>query len=154
MQRLVTDRVDRLLGTPPREWIGFMFGGVTDGALGLGGPRETAFGCSGAGCPVSLASPDADLSMDVTLTKMSRALPGQGPTDMICDLIRSELGVDLAGHPSPAPKGFLMQKVYLLLSATALCLAAACGGEGADPEPNGGDAGDSGETVTSPTATP
>ncbi len=93
MQRLMTDEVDRVLGTPIRKGVGFFFGGSTDGVHGPMGPRESAFGHPGAGGSVGFADPDVGLSVGVTLNKMAFGLPGEGVTDEICDLIRSELGV-------------------------------------------------------------
>jgi CubicO group peptidase (beta-lactamase class C family) len=93
MRRLMTQEVDRVLGSPTPKGVGFFLGGSTAGNAGLIGPRETAFGHPGAGGSVAFCDPEAGLSVGLTMTKMQFGLPGQGPNQEICDLIRSELGV-------------------------------------------------------------
>jgi CubicO group peptidase (beta-lactamase class C family) len=94
MQKLQTASVDRVLGTAIRKNTGFFLGGVgpdLNGNLVHGplGPRETAFGHSGAGGSVGFADPEIGLGVAVTVNKMSYPLPGEGVTLEICDLIRS-----------------------------------------------------------------
>jgi CubicO group peptidase (beta-lactamase class C family) len=94
MQELQTDEVDQVLGYAIRKNTGFFLGGLgpdLDGNLvhGAMGPRETAFGHSGAGGSTGFADPDVGLGMAVTLNKMSYPLPGEGVTQEICDLVRS-----------------------------------------------------------------
>lgn len=93
MRRLMTNEVDRVLGSPTPKGVGFFLGGSTAGNAGLIGPRDTAFGHPGAGGSVAFCDPEAGLSVGLTMTKMQFGLPGQGPNQEICDLIRSELGV-------------------------------------------------------------
>lgn len=94
MQRLMTDQVDLVLGTPVRKGIGFFFGGETNGVAGPMGRRLTAFGHPGAGGATAFADPEVGLSIAVTINKMAFALPGQGATEEICNLIRKELNAE------------------------------------------------------------
>ena len=94
MQRLVTDAVDIVLGTPVRKGIGFFFGGETNGVVGPMGRRTTAFGHPGAGGATAFADPEVGLSIAVTINKMAFGLPGEGATDEICNAIRKELGAE------------------------------------------------------------
>jgi CubicO group peptidase (beta-lactamase class C family) len=80
MQRLMTADADRVLGTPVRKGIGYFFGGVMGGIHGPTGPRETAFGHSGAGGSVAFADPEVGMSVAVTLNKVAYPLPGEGVT--------------------------------------------------------------------------
>ena len=94
MQKLQTDDVDRVLGTAIRKNTGFFLGGIgpdLSGGLvhGALGPRESAFGHSGAGGSVGFADPEIGLGMAVTVNKMAYPEPGTGVTLEICDLIRS-----------------------------------------------------------------
>jgi CubicO group peptidase (beta-lactamase class C family) len=93
MRRLMTQEIDRVLGSPTPKGVGFFLGGSTAGNAGLIGPRDTAFGHPGAGGSVAFCDPEAGLSVGLTMTKMQFGLPGEGPNQEICDLIRSELGV-------------------------------------------------------------
>jgi CubicO group peptidase (beta-lactamase class C family) len=94
MQRLMTDQVDIVLGSPVRKGIGFFFGGETNGVAGPMGRRLTAFGHPGAGGATAFADPEVGLSIAVTINKMAFALPGQGATEEICNAIRKELGAE------------------------------------------------------------
>jgi CubicO group peptidase (beta-lactamase class C family) len=94
MYQLVTDGVDIVIGVPIRKAVGFFLGGEQDGIHGPIGARTTAFGHPGAGGSVAFADPETRLSVAVTLNKMQYPNPGEGTTLEICDLIRSELGVD------------------------------------------------------------
>lgn len=94
MQRLMTEEVDRVLGTPGRKGIGFFFGGETNGVAGPMGRRTTAFGHPGAGGSIGFADPEVGISIGVTINNMAYGLPGTGATDEICDLIRKELGAE------------------------------------------------------------
>ena len=94
MQRLMTEQVDIVLGTPVRKGIGFFFGGETNGVAGPMGRRLTAFGHPGAGGATAFADPDVGLSIAVTINKMAFGLPGEGATDEICNLIRKELDAE------------------------------------------------------------
>ena len=91
MQRLMTEQVDIVLGTPVRKGIGFFFGGETNGVAGPMGRRLTAFGHPGAGGATAFADPEVGLSIAVTINKMAFGLPGEGATDEICAAIRKEL---------------------------------------------------------------
>ncbi len=93
MQKLVTDKIDLVIGRPMNKGIGFMLGGARDGIHGPIGPRLTAFGHSGAGGSIAFADPEVGLAIAVTLNKMEFELPGKGRALEICDLIRNELGV-------------------------------------------------------------
>ncbi|MGI8551774.1 MAG: hypothetical protein ACR2PL_13455, partial [Dehalococcoidia bacterium] len=93
MQQVLTEQMDRVLMLPMPKGIGFMFGGVRDGVVGVFGPRRTAFGHSGAGGSTAFADPEPGLAIAVTLNMMQMSLQGEGPTFEICDLIRKELGV-------------------------------------------------------------
>src|SRR5581483_9114144 len=91
MQRILTADTDRVLMIPIRKGVGFMMGGPTNGATGVFGPRETAFGHSGAGGSTAFADPEAGLAVAVTINKMQMTLQAEGPTFAICQLIRQEL---------------------------------------------------------------
>lgn len=93
MQRLVTEDVDRVLLSPVRKGIGFFFGGDTNGVPSAMGPRTTAFGHPGAGGSTAFCDPEVGLSVAVISNKMAFALPGEGATEEITNLIRAELGV-------------------------------------------------------------
>ena len=93
MQRLVTDDMDIVIGTPVNRGIGFALGGEINGITGPIGPRKTAFGHGGAGGSIAFADPEANLAVAVTLNKMDFAAPGTGRALEICDLIRTELGI-------------------------------------------------------------
>jgi CubicO group peptidase (beta-lactamase class C family) len=87
MQRLMTDDIDVVLGSPEKKGIGFYLGGL--GGERPFGPRLTSFGHLGAGGSVGFADPETGLSVAITVNKM-------GSSDRrleICDLIRTELGV-------------------------------------------------------------
>jgi CubicO group peptidase (beta-lactamase class C family) len=92
MQRILTADVDRVLMMPIRKGVGFMMGGPMNGVTGVFGPRETAFGHSGAGGSTAFADPEAGLAVAVTINKMQMTLQAEGPTHAICQLIRQELG--------------------------------------------------------------
>lgn len=94
MQRVLTRDVDRVLMLPIPKGIGFMMGGTWAGVPGTFGPRETAFGHSGAGGSTAFADPEVGLAVAVTVNKMQPSLQGEGPTLEICQLIRRELGVE------------------------------------------------------------
>lgn len=92
MTRLMSDDLDVVLGMVSRKGIGFYLGGPEMESYG---PRESAFGHSGAGGSVGFADPDVGLSVGVTLNKMVFAMnPEENRTLEICDLIRKELGVN------------------------------------------------------------
>jgi CubicO group peptidase (beta-lactamase class C family) len=96
MQTVQTRDVDIVLGTPILKSTGFMLGGPTvnlagETVHGPAGPRRTAFGHSGAGGSIGFADPELGLGVAVTLNKMAFAMPGEGTTVEICDLIRSAL---------------------------------------------------------------
>ena len=93
MQRVLTAAPDKVIFMPVRKGVGFMMGGSTNGVTGVFGPRETAFGHSGAGGSTAFADPQPGLGIAVTLNKMQMTLQAEGPTQEICNLIRSELGV-------------------------------------------------------------
>ena len=93
MQRLITEDIDIVIGTKSRKGIGFFLGGSVEGVMGPQGPRETAFGHTGAGGSIGFADPEVNLSIAVTLNKMEFAAPRTGRTLEICNLIRAELGV-------------------------------------------------------------
>lgn len=86
------DRV--LFDMPFRRGVGYIMGGRNGGVYGPMGPRETAFGHDGAGGSIAFADPEVGLSVAVTLNKMHVALPGEGPTFEVCELIRTELGLN------------------------------------------------------------
>lgn len=90
----VTFDVDRVLMEPRGKAAGYMLGGVIDDVVGTFGPRETAFGHSGAGGSTAFADPEVGLSIAVTLNMMQNSLQGEGPTFEIAELIRGELGLD------------------------------------------------------------
>ena len=93
MRRVMTEDVDRVLGTPVTKGIGFFCGGsVRGGVVGPMGPRKTAFGHAGAGGAMGFCDPEINLAVGITMNNMLMAAPGQGPTQEICDLIRAELG--------------------------------------------------------------
>lgn len=90
MQRLMTDMRDLVLG-PSRMGIGFFLGSP----YMVFGPRETSFGHSGSGGSTGFADPEVGLSIGVTLNKMEFPKSREkNRTLQICDLIRSELGVN------------------------------------------------------------
>ncbi len=92
IQRRMTNDVDRVLMAPISKGIGFFFGGEANGIHGAMGPRTTGFGHPGAGGAVAFADPEVGLGVAVMINKMQAALPGEGTTLEITDLIRSELG--------------------------------------------------------------
>ncbi|MDZ7729605.1 MAG: serine hydrolase domain-containing protein [Dehalococcoidia bacterium] len=92
--KLVTDDVDRVLTMPMRRGGGYFLGGPVNGVVGVTGPRDTAFGHSGAGGSTAFADPEVGLSIAVTINMMQNSLQGEGPTFEICDLIREELGLN------------------------------------------------------------
>ena len=94
MQRLMTDQVDLVLGTPVKKGIGFFFGGETNGVAGPMGRRVSAFGHPGAGGATAFCDPEVGLSIAVTINKMAFALPGEGTTEEICNTIRRELNAE------------------------------------------------------------
>lgn len=94
MQRLMTEQVDLVLGTPIRKGIGFFFGGETNGVAGPMGRRTSAFGHPGAGGATAFCDPEVGLSIAVTINKMAFALPGQGTTEEICNAVRKELNAE------------------------------------------------------------
>ncbi len=95
MYRLMTDSPDRVILRQIRKGIGFFLGGkMANGMHGAQGPRESAFGHAGAGGSVAFADPEVGLSVAVTLNKMQPVLMDGGVTLEICNLIRSELGVN------------------------------------------------------------
>jgi CubicO group peptidase (beta-lactamase class C family) len=94
MAEKVVDGVDRVLMVPSRKAVGFMLGGLgphPDGRMvaGLMGPSETVFGHPGAGGSIGFADPGSGLGVAVTINKMQYPLPGEGPGQEICDLIRA-----------------------------------------------------------------
>lgn len=91
MQRLVTEEVDRVLLSPQRKSVGFFLGGETNGVASAMGRRTTAFGHPGAGGSNAFCDPEVGLSMAVIANKMQFTLPGEGTTEEICNLVRSEL---------------------------------------------------------------
>lgn len=91
--KLVTDDVDRVLTTPMRRGGGYFLGGPVNGVVGVTGPRDSAFGHSGAGGSTAFADPEVGLSIGVTINMMQNSLQGEGPTFEICNLIREELGL-------------------------------------------------------------
>jgi CubicO group peptidase (beta-lactamase class C family) len=93
MQRLVTDKIDIVIGIPVNKGIRFFLGGVIGGIPYPIGPRITAFGHAGAGGSTAFADPEANLAVAVTLNKMKFESPGTNRAIEICDLIREELGV-------------------------------------------------------------
>lgn len=97
MQRIIERRPDRVLFGPIRKGVGFMMGGEMPNlagqmVVGVFGPRETAFGHSGAGGSTAFCDPEAGLSIAVTINQMQNSLQGEGPTVEICHLIREGLG--------------------------------------------------------------
>lgn len=92
MQRLMTSEADRVILAPINKGIGFFFGGETAGIHGPMGPRTSAFGHPGAGGAVAFCDPEVGLAVGLTINKMQAALPGEGTTLEITDLIRKELG--------------------------------------------------------------
>ena len=99
MQKIIERRPDRVLFMPIPKGVGVMMGGKMPGMMGgepiagVFGPRETAFGHSGAGGSTAFCDPEAGLSVAVTINQMQNSLQGEGPTFEICDLIRRELSV-------------------------------------------------------------
>lgn len=94
MSTVQVESPDRVLFIPLRKSIGFFNGGKMLGQHGATGPRETAFGHPGAGGSIAFADPDVNLSIAVTINKMQSTLQAEGPTFEICELIRTELGVN------------------------------------------------------------
>lgn len=96
MSTVQMDWVDRVLFMPIPKSIGFMNGGnwSPGGKAGVNGPRQTAFGHSGAGGSTAFADPEAGLAIAVTINKMQGTLQAEGPTYEICRLIREELGLN------------------------------------------------------------
>jgi CubicO group peptidase (beta-lactamase class C family) len=94
MQRLVKEDLDIVIGRPANKGIGFGLGGVVGGITGPMGPRKTAFGHGGAGGSIAFADPEVNLAVVITLNKMEFEPPGGGRAQEICDLIRTELGVE------------------------------------------------------------
>lgn len=94
MSTIQTSDPDRVLFLPMRKSIGFFNGGKMMGVNTVTGPRETAFGHSGAGGSTAFADPEAGLSIAVTINRMQNNLQGEGPASEICELIRNELGVN------------------------------------------------------------
>lgn len=95
MRQMQVEGPDKVLfGMPFRRGIGYILGGKLGGIHGPMGPRESAFGHDGAGGSIAFADPDVGLSVAVTLNKMHYALPGEGPTFEICELVRTELGLN------------------------------------------------------------
>jgi len=99
MQRILVREPDRVLFMPIPKGVGFMMGGLMptlQGGLAAGvfGPRETAFGHSGAGGSTAFADPEVGLAMAVTINKMQNSLQGEGPTFEVCDFVRRELALD------------------------------------------------------------
>jgi CubicO group peptidase (beta-lactamase class C family) len=95
MYRLMTDAPDRVIVRQIRKGIGFFLGGkMANGMHGAQGPRDSAFGHAGAGGSVAFADPEVGLSVAVTLNQMQPVLMDGGVTLEICNLIRSELGVN------------------------------------------------------------
>ncbi len=93
MGRLVTDKLDVVMGIPRSKGLGFLLSGA--GADASYGSRVTCFGHSGAGGSFAYADPEVGLSIAVTLNKMVFMNEGEiGRADIICDLIRTELGAD------------------------------------------------------------
>jgi CubicO group peptidase (beta-lactamase class C family) len=91
MRRVMTEDVDRVLGSALTKGIGFFCGGsVRGGVAGPMGPRKTAFGHPGAGGSIGFCDPELGLAIAVTANNMLQTLPGEGPTQEICDLIRAE----------------------------------------------------------------
>ncbi len=91
---IVTKDVDRVLMMPMRKGGGYFLGGSINDVVGVTGPRETAFGHSGAGGSTAFADPEVGLSVAVTINKMQNSLQGEGPTFEICNAIREELGLN------------------------------------------------------------
>jgi len=94
MQRVMTQEVDRVLGVAGNKGIGFFLGGEANGIHGPSGPRITAFGHTGAGGAIGFCDPEMGLAVGVTINKMAYALPGEGTTLEITDLIRKELNAE------------------------------------------------------------
>lgn len=95
MSAIQVESPDRVLFMPLPKSIGFFNGGPwAMGKPGAMGARRTAFGHPGAGGSIAFADPEAGLSVAVTLNKMQNSLQGEGPTEAICSLIRTELGVN------------------------------------------------------------
>lgn len=94
MSAVQLDWVDRVIFMPMRKSIGFFNGGAMAGAHGAMGPRESAFGHPGAGGSIAFADPEVGLGVAVTINKMQSTLQAEGPTFELCELIRTELGVN------------------------------------------------------------
>jgi CubicO group peptidase (beta-lactamase class C family) len=92
MTRVMSHGMDLVIGLESRKGIGFFLGGS---GMESYGPRESAFGHSGAGGSIGLADPEVGLSIAVTLNKMVFAMtPEENRTLEICNLIRTELGIN------------------------------------------------------------
>ena len=95
MSTIQIEQPDRVIFMPVPKSIGFFNGGPwAMGKPGATGPRRTAFGHPGAGGSIAFADPEVGLGVAVTLNKMQGTLQAEGPTEAICRLIRTELGVD------------------------------------------------------------
>lgn len=95
MTTLQTEAPDRVLFMALPKSIGYFHGGNwAMGQTSTMGPRKTAFGHPGAGGSIAFADPEVRLSVAVTINKMQNSLQGEGPTEAICRLIRTELGVN------------------------------------------------------------
>lgn len=95
IQRVMTEKPDRVILMAVPKGIGFWLGGNWAGGMpSFAGPRRTAFGHPGAGGSAAWADPDAGLSIAVTLNKMQQGLMGVGVTGEVANLIREELGVN------------------------------------------------------------
>jgi CubicO group peptidase (beta-lactamase class C family) len=94
MSAIQTEAPDRVLVMPMVKSIGFFNGGVLMGQHGAMGPRKTAFGHPGAGGSIAFADPEVGLAVAVTINKMQTTLQAEGPTFEICELIRTELGLN------------------------------------------------------------
>ncbi|MEO8541209.1 MAG: serine hydrolase domain-containing protein [bacterium] len=94
MSTIQVDSPDRVLFMPMKKSIGFFNGGKMMGVNTVTGPRESAFGHSGAGGSTAFCDPEVNLSVAVTINRMQNNLQGEGPASEICELIRNELGVN------------------------------------------------------------
>ncbi|GIW14937.1 MAG: hypothetical protein KatS3mg063_0790 [Tepidiforma sp.] len=94
MSAIQTEAPDRVLVMPMVKSIGFFNGGVLMGQHGAMGPRKAAFGHPGAGGSIAFADPEVGLAVAVTINKMQTTLQAEGPTFEICELIRTELGLN------------------------------------------------------------
>lgn len=95
IQRVMTEKPDRVILMAVPKGIGFWLGGNWAGGMpSFAGPRRTAFGHPGAGGSIAFADPEVGLSVAVTINKMQTTLQAEGPTFEVCELIRNELGVN------------------------------------------------------------